>query len=115
MTQFIKKALVSEKSFREVASGKVTFVVDKRATKEEIAKNCADLFKVTVLDVNTTNIIGKVKRTKKGMGKRSDYKKAIITLKKGDKIDLFEIEEEEEDKGKTQNAKRETENTKKPV
>ncbi|MEK7096503.1 MAG: 50S ribosomal protein L23 [Patescibacteria group bacterium] len=104
MTEFIKKALVSEKSFREVAAGKVTFVVDKRATKEEIAKNCAELFKVTVLDVNTTNIIGKVKRTKKGMGKRSDYKKAIITLKKGDKIDLFEIEEEEKKDQKSKSA-----------
>lgn len=94
----IKKALISEKSFTKVAENKYTFVVSKEANKEEISAAIADLFNVSVISINTANYIGKIKRSKKGNGKRSDYKKAILCLKKGDKIDLFDVEEEKKDK-----------------
>lgn len=100
MNNLIKKILVSEKSFQAVSVGKYTFSVDKRVNKEKLAKAIENLFKVTVLSVNTMNYSGKIKITRKSRGKRADFKKAILTLKPGDKIDLFEIEKEEDKKGK---------------
>lgn len=97
-TNILKKALISEKSFAEASSNsKCTFIVSKKASKEEIAFTCKELFGVEVLDVNTANFKGKVKKGKKGNGTRSDFKKAVVTLKKGQKIDLFEIEEEKKE------------------
>lgn len=107
MNQVIKQALITEKSFGRVNEGKYAFIVNADASKEEIAAAVGDLFSVNVLSVNTANVIGKVKRTRKGAGKRSDYKKAIITLKPGQKITLFETEDE-----KTQKSKRKTQNDK---
>ena len=98
MTNFIKKILVSEKSFQDAAVGKYTFIVDRRASKELVAKVLGDLFKVTVLSVNAMNYNGKVKTTKRVTGRRANFKKVILTLKTGDKIDLFEIENTEKNK-----------------
>jgi len=106
MNNTIKKALVSEKSFGSVAHDKFTFIVDRKADKEKIARTCERLFGVDVLDVNTANYNGKVKTNKKGKGKRSDFKKAVITLKKGQKIDLFEIETEKDKKEKPRKAEK---------
>lgn len=108
MNSVFKKALISEKSFGKASENKYTFIVEKSADKEIIALECANLFGVTVLDVNTVNYQGKIKRTRKGSGKRSDYKKAIITLKAGDKISLFEIEKEEDKKEKKTKKKEES-------
>lgn len=99
----IKKIIVSEKSFKRAANKQYTFLVDKRADKLAIAKRCHELFGVKVLSVNTINMIGKEKITKRVKGKRSDTKNAIITVDKNDKIDLFEIEEK--DKAKDKKAK----------
>lgn len=98
MKNILIKPLISEKSFGKTSENKYTFIVDRSARKNEIAASCHDLFNVTVLGVNVSNRQGKVKRTKKGEGKRSDIKKAVITLKKGDKINLFEFEKEEKKK-----------------
>ncbi len=100
MNNILKKALVSEKSFSNVGKDKFTFIVDPKADKETIADVCEKLFGVNVLEVNTANIKGKVKMSKRGKGKRSDFKKAVVTLKKGQKIDLFDIETEKSDKDK---------------
>jgi large subunit ribosomal protein L23 len=102
----LKRALISEKSFAQATKGKFSFAVDQSATKEIVAKSVEELFGVNVLSVNILNTIGKIKRSKKGFGKRSDCKKAIVTLKKGQKIDLFEIEKpEEKGKAKKQDEK----------
>lgn len=97
-SNILKKAVISEKSFAQADKSKVTFTVDKKATKDEIRQNIEELFKVNVLSVATAKIIGKIKRSKKGSGKRQDYKKAVITLKNGQKIDLFQIDEQKSDK-----------------
>jgi large subunit ribosomal protein L23 len=68
----------------------VTFLVERGANKIEIKRAVESLFKVSVLNVNTVNVLGKIKRMGRHMGKRPDWKKAIITLKEGDKIDYFE-------------------------
>lgn len=95
MNGIFKKVLVSEKSFQDASVGKYTFVVDPSADKTTIAKMCEKLFKVTVLSVNSMNYSGKIKMVKRIKGKRNNFKKVVLTLKKGDKIDLFEIENEE--------------------
>ncbi len=91
-SNILKSALISEKSFAAAGNGKFTFIVDKSATKDSVRQIVTELFKVEVLEVNMVAMKGKVKKTRKGSGKRSDFKKAILTLKKGDKIDLFEVE-----------------------
>lgn len=100
----IKKIIVSEKSFRRAANKQYTFLVDKRANKHQISQQCSELFDVKVLSVNTINMLGKEKLTKRVRGKRSDTKSAIVTIDKKDKIDLFEIEEKGTDK-KSKNKK----------
>jgi large subunit ribosomal protein L23 len=69
--------------------GQYTFRVDPAATKHAIAAAVEDAFKVTVRRVNVLNYRGKNKRTRKGLPTvTSDYKKAIVTLKAGDKIEV---------------------------
>jgi len=94
----LKRALVSEKSFGQAGNSKFTFLIDQNADKGSVKETVEDLFSVHVTAINIINIPGKAKRSKKGPGRRSDIKKAVVTLKKGEKIDLFEIEETKEDK-----------------
>jgi len=108
MSSFIKKALVSEKSYLAATNGKFTFIVDKHADKNSVAKAVEGLFKVNVLSVNTANYIGKIKSTKRVVGKRNDFKKVILTLKPGQKIDLFELESADDKKEDKKKAKKET-------
>jgi large subunit ribosomal protein L23 len=68
--------------------GKYTFEVDPRSNKTEIKQAVEVIFGVKVASVNTLNRIGKTRKTRFGMGKRKDTKRAIITLKSGT-IDLF--------------------------
>jgi large subunit ribosomal protein L23 len=110
-TNILKRALISEKSFGKAAEGKFSFIVDRSATKEGVLNCVEELFGVNVLSVNILNVVGKVKRSKKGLGRRSDYKKAIVTLKKGQKIDLFEIEQPEEKKSTKAEVKKEAKET----
>ncbi len=85
--QLIKGPVISEKSHLQKADGnKVTFRVDSTANKIEIRKAIETLFKVKVLKVNTVSVMGKNKRLGRTEGKRSDWKKAIVTLAPGDKI-----------------------------
>jgi large subunit ribosomal protein L23 len=68
----------------------VTFLVDRDANKIEIKRAVEGLFKVTVLDVRTINTLGKKKRMGRFAGRRPDWKKAMVTLKEGDRIEYFE-------------------------
>ncbi|GAB49160.1 50S ribosomal protein L23 [Mobilicoccus pelagius] len=80
--------VVSEKSYTLMDEGKYTFLVDTRANKTEIKIAVEEIFKVKVASVNTLNRPGKTRRTRFGMGKRKDTKRAIVTLKEGS-IDVF--------------------------
>ncbi|MEL7567265.1 MAG: 50S ribosomal protein L23 [Dehalobacterium sp.] len=84
------KPLVSEKSMSLMADNKYAFIVDKNANKVEIKYAVQELFKVSVLNVTTMIVKGKMKRMGRFIGKRPDRKKAIVTLKPGDKIEVFE-------------------------
>ena len=70
--------------------GKYVFVVAKKANKIEIAKAVAEVFNVKVANVNTVNVSGKMKRMGRFVGKRSDYKKAIVKLAPGETIEFFQ-------------------------
>lgn len=80
--------VVSEKSYTLMDEGKYTFLVDPRANKTEIKIAVEQVFGVKVDSVNTSNRKGKVRRTKFGLGKRKDTKRAIVTLREGT-IDIF--------------------------
>ncbi len=80
--------VVSEKSYGLIDNGKYTFIVDPRASKTEIKFAIEKIFDVKVASVNTLNRAGKTRRTKFGLGKRKDTKRAIVTLKSGS-IDIF--------------------------
>jgi large subunit ribosomal protein L23 len=69
---------------------KVLFEVAPRASKIEIKRAVEKLFNVEVVDVNTVNVRGKTGRIGKRFGKRPNWKKAIVTLVEGDKIEFFE-------------------------
>lgn len=100
-SSLLKQALISEKSFQATSASKFTFVVGVDADKENVAKAVTEVFGVEVLDVNIIRMKGKIKRTRKGYGKRPDFKKAILTLKKGQKVDLFEVEADKQQDAKT--------------
>ena len=87
----IKGPLITEKldKARE-KTRQYSFIVDMDATKHDVATAVSTLFKVTVQDVRTSIQRGKIKRVGRSMGKRPNFKKAFVTLKEGDKIDLFE-------------------------
>ena len=80
--------VVSEKSYGLLDQGKYTFVVAPGANKTEIRQAVEKVFGVTVASVNTINRQGKSRRTRMGVGKRKDTKRAIVTLKDGT-IDIF--------------------------
>lgn len=88
----IKKPHVTEKtSLGSDATNTVSIVVDRDANKIEIKQAVESLFKVKVADVRTVNVAGKVKRVGKNTGKRSNWKKAYVTLQAGQSIDFFEV------------------------
>lgn len=84
----IKKPLVTEKSTALSSAGKYVFVVKPEATKPEIKKAVGALYKVEAVRVNVVNRRGKAKRIGALRGSQRGYKKAIVTLRKGQKIDI---------------------------
>jgi large subunit ribosomal protein L23 len=80
--------IITEKATLLTEQNKVVFSVAKDATKDEIAAAVEELFKVRVIKVNTLITKGKTKRFRGIMGRRSDVKKAIVTLQEGQTIDI---------------------------
>ncbi|MGD9901126.1 MAG: 50S ribosomal protein L23 [Spirochaetales bacterium] len=87
----IIKPLLTEKSYVGIPNKKYTFVVAKEANKVQIKKAIEDIFGVSVKQVNTANVRGKVKRQGTTSGKTASYKKAIVQLTEDSKpIAFFE-------------------------
>ena len=87
----IIKPVVTERSMENMESKRYTFKVDTRANKSEIKKAVETIFGVKVKQVNTMNITGKKKRMGANVGKRPDWKKAIVTLTEDSKeIEFFQ-------------------------
>jgi large subunit ribosomal protein L23 len=91
MKSILLKPAISEKAFALQEKNKYTFHVTPRANKAEIMAEIKRLFKVEPLDVHIVNIPGKLKRFGKMFGRRNDTKKAIVTIKEGQKIEEFKI------------------------
>lgn len=84
----IRSPIITEKLAEMAGERKYAFVVARSANKVQIKKAVSEMFKVNVVDVNTVIIHGKKRRVRYRIGRRPDRKKAIVTLKEGDKIEL---------------------------
>mgnify|MGYP005854864481 FL=1 len=85
----IIRPIVSEKSYELMEQNRYTFEVHRDAVKEQIAQAVEEIFGVRVEKVNTMNVSGKPRRLRYNKGLSRSWKKAIVTLKAGDTIDLF--------------------------
>ncbi len=89
--EIIRRPLITEKtSIQKEIANQLTFEVDRRANRIEIKRAIETAFKVRVASVQTMQVKGKVKRRGRNIGKRRDWKKAIVTLMPGERIDFFE-------------------------
>ncbi len=95
------KPIISEKADAQGKKGKYSFVVDKKTNKIEVKKAVEAMYGVSVAEVNTAIIPGKVKsrNTRSGAvkGRSSSYKKAVVTLVDGEEINFFAATEQEEE------------------
>jgi large subunit ribosomal protein L23 len=88
--QVILEPVVSEKSYALMADGKYTFRVDDRSHKTQIAKAVEEIFEVRVTEVRTMKVRAKPKRRGLHSGRTRSWKKAVVKLAPGDRIELFE-------------------------
>ncbi len=86
----IIRPIISEKSYDQIEKHKYTFEVDKRATKPQVKRAIEEIFDVGVLAVNTMKVHGKPKKQGYTRGHRPSWKKAVVTLREGDTIEIFE-------------------------
>jgi large subunit ribosomal protein L23 len=84
----VKGLMRTEKGTRLLPLNKYLFWVDRKANKIEIKKAVEDIYKVNVQSVNSVMARGKLRRLRYEIGKSADWKKAIVTLKEGSKIDI---------------------------
>jgi large subunit ribosomal protein L23 len=85
--EVVQRPLISEKSYAAMATGKYLFRVHPKATKTEIALAITEAFKVEVVSVNTMHVRGKERRRGRTHGFQSNWKKAVVTLAEGQKIE----------------------------
>jgi large subunit ribosomal protein L23 len=89
--QVIIRPVISEKSYNLVeVEGQYTFHVDRRANKNQIKRAVEDAFDVKVYKVNTANVKSKPKRQGLTRGRTATWKKAVVRLAEGERIELFE-------------------------
>lgn len=89
--EILNRPLITEKStIQKESTNQLTFEVDRRANKVEIRRAVERVFNVRVVGVQTMQMKGKVKRFGRILGKRRNWKKAIVTLAKGEHVEFFE-------------------------
>lgn len=87
----IKRPVITEKTnIQKEENNQISLEVDKRANRVEIARAVETVFNVKVAKTRTAHVKGKIKRRGRILGKRKDWKKAIVTLMPGERIDFFE-------------------------
>jgi large subunit ribosomal protein L23 len=87
----IKRPVVTEKTnIQKESYNQITFEIDRRMNRVEIKKAVESIFKVRVAAVRTMQVKGKIKQRGRILGKRRDWKKAIVKLMPGERIDFFE-------------------------
>jgi len=88
ISEVLNTLIHTEKSTVDEANGKYLFWVKIKSTKHQIKKAVQDIYKVNVTKVNTNIFPGKSKRVRQQLGYTPDWKKAVVTLKQGQKIDI---------------------------
>ncbi len=88
--QIIIRPLVTEKNTNLMSLNKYSFEVDRKANKLQIKQAIETIFNVGVTKVHTMNVRGKLRRRGREFGYTRDWKKAIVTLAEGDRIEIFE-------------------------
>ena len=88
--QIIIRPLITEKNTNLMSLNKYSFQVDRSANKTQIKQAIEAIFNVSVMAVHTMNVRGKLRRRGMRYGYTADWKKAIVTLAEGDRIELFE-------------------------
>ena len=88
--QIIIRPLVTEKNTNLMSLNKYSFEVDRNANKLQIKQAIETIFNVGVTKVHTMNVRGKLRRRGREFGYTRDWKKAIVTLAEGDRIEIFE-------------------------
>ncbi len=88
-TVVLKRPVISEKSTMLGGQSKYVFEVARDANKLEIKDAVQKIFKVNVVDVNVINVPGKMRRVGKSRGMTSPHKKAVVTLREGERIEVF--------------------------
>lgn len=87
----IKRPIITEKTnIQKDEHNQVTFEVDRNANRIEVLRAVEQIFKVKVADIHTLNVRGKYKRRGRVLGRRRNWKKAIVTLMPGERIEFFE-------------------------
>ena len=91
-TLVLLRPVITERSMTETNNGRYTFAVDTQATKQDIADAVAEAFNVDVIAVNTIKVHGKSRRLGRRIGRKPDWKKAIVTIGPGQKIEKYFVE-----------------------
>ncbi|MFO7556149.1 MAG: 50S ribosomal protein L23 [Desulfobacterales bacterium] len=87
----IKRPLITEKTnIQKESYNQISFEIDRNANRVEVKKAVENIFNVKVASVRTVQVKGKIKRRGRILGKRKDWKKAIVKLMPGERIDFFE-------------------------
>ena len=90
ITEVVRRPLITEKGTAQSAMGKYLFEVATAATKHQIGEAVEAMFKVKVVSVNVMNRQGKMKRMGRHMGRTRSWRRAVVTLREGDKIQVIE-------------------------
>jgi len=88
--QIIVRPLITEKNTNLMTMNKYCFQVAQSANKQQIKQAVEEVFNVAVVNVHTMNVRGKLRRRGQKLGYTADWKKAIVTLAEGNRIELFE-------------------------
>lgn len=90
-TIIVRPVITERATVMREKTNKYLFEVAPQANKQEVKAAIEELFKVKVDSVNTMNVLGKYRRIRGKIGKKSDWKKALVTLKEGNKIDIVGV------------------------
>ena len=90
VNEILIKPLITEKNTMLGAQGKYTFKIDRRANKTQVKEAVEAIFKVEVTAVNTISVPPKSRRVGRTIGKTQAWKKAVVTVRAGQRIELFE-------------------------
>jgi len=90
LRELVKRPLITERTTKLMEENKYCFLVDPKANKTQIKQAIEEIFKVKVKEVNTFNRLGKIKRMGRHEGRRPSWKRAVVTLEAGSRIEFFE-------------------------